>query len=318
MANLNEVVCATNIMNTGVGTCFLDLSFTRGAIRVPEGKVFTQTELTALRATLDAARLAPLKSNRIFPLHNFKTITDNSEDTIYQTLGDGTQIPVRDGNYRWTYQYIDGGMCLALALRSHNFQKSSWLFYDNNDVLFGWRKDDGTGAYGLSGIPVTFHANKPKFATAAEVAAYTVYFEMDPKYIADYLGFVKAGFSLSEITGLQNIVLRQTGASAAGVVKIQALTGCDYANMYDLYSTELASSPSLWIITNTLTGNVITTTSVAVDANAKAFTLTAASADPDYPATSGGFMNITLANPTLLDAADISGFEANTVTVLRG
>lgn len=318
MPKLNELVCATNLKNTGFGSCVIDPGKIMGAIRVPKDKVFTQTELDALRATLDAARLAASKSNRIFPIHNFRAVTDNSEDTVYQTLGYGAQVPIRDGNYRWTFQYTDGALCLSLGLRSHNFQSTSWLFYDDKNLILGWRKLDATGAaYGLAGIPATFHANKWKVNDGANVAAYTVYFDMDPQYLNDYLGFVQADFAVSEITGLQNINLVQSGASAAGVIKLLAKTGCDGSNLYDLYSTELAAAAA-WTAINMSTGAAITISTVAADPNIKGFTITLDNTDPDYPASGTGQVTINLVDPTALDALDVTGFEGIPITVLRG
>jgi len=318
MATLNQVVCQSILKNTGYGSCVFDFSKAGGAIRMPKGKVLTQTELAALRTTLDSMRLAASKSNRIFPIHGFQAVTDNSEETVFQTLGYGKQVPIRDGNYRWTFQYIDGGMCLHLALTSMNFSGTSeWLFYDDKWQIIGTKKTASDGKPGLAGVPLTFHAHKWKLNDGANVTGYMVYFDMDPKYLNSNLGFVVADFNPEEITGLQNIALQQTGTSSAGVFKIQALTGCDYANLFDLYSTELAAA-GLWVVTNATTGNAITITSVAADANAKAFTITLSSSDPDYPATSGGLVNVSLADPTTLDAADVSGFESNIIQVLRG
>jgi len=318
MATLNQIICAQNLRNTGFGDCVLDWGRIVTAIRVPKNKVFTQAELDDLQTTLAAARLAASKSNRIYPIHGFQAITDNSEETIYQTLGYGAQIPIRDGNYRWTFQYIDGAMCLTFALRTMNFSGTTyWLLGDDKDRLFGYKKKISTGVYGMGGTPLLFHANKPKAPDGTNAAAYTVFMDINPKFLIDNMAFVQADFALSDITGLQDVALKQTGTSSAGVFKIQALTGCDGSNLFDLYSTELAAA-GLWVVTNATTGNAITITSVAADANAKAFTITLSSSDPDYPATSGGLVNVSLADPTTLDAADVSGFESNTIQVLRG
>lgn len=319
MATLNAAICATNLRNTGYGDCVIDPKLIRMAIRVPKNLVLTVAQLADLQNTINSLILSDSKSTRIYPIGGFVTPTDNSEDTIFQSMGDGSQVPVRDGNYRWTFEYLRGALCVSLALRSHNFQNTTWLFVDDKNLILGQKKLDATGlAYGLAGVPALFHAKPWKMATGTTVTSYAVYFDMDSTYLNDYFGFVQADFNLKDVIGLQNIVLQQTGASAAGVFKIQALTGCDYGNMFDLYSTELASSPSLWILTNTTTGNVITTTSVVADANAKAFTITAAAADPDYPATSDGLITVNLGGPTALDAADIPGFEGISVNVLRG
>lgn len=317
MATLNQVVCQSVLRNTGYGSCVLDIGRMKGAFRVPKGKIFLEGELANLQVALTEGTLAASKSQRIFPLHGFETATDNSEDTVYQTMGYGKQVPVRDGNYRWTFQYLDGGMCLSMALRSFNFQASDWLFYDDKFQLFGWRKSENGVNYGIAGVPLTFHANKFKVHDGANVTQYTVYFDIDSYYLNDALGFVKADFPLSDIVGLQNIVLRQTGVSVAGVSQIQALTSCDYSNLYDLYSTQLASA-SLWTATNAVTGNAITITSVAANPNSQAFTITLSTSDTDYPATASGQVIINLVNPTLLDQANVTGFEGIPVTIIRG
>lgn len=319
MANLNEVICAVNLKNTGFSECVINPGKIMGAIRVPRGKVFTQAELDVLRTTLDTARLAALKSNRIFPIHNFVGVTDNSEEVVFETLEYGSQVPVRDGNYRLTYRYVDGALCLSNALQTHNFQGlSSWLFYDDKDLLLGWRKLDATGlAYGLAGVPCVFHALKWKQATGSTTPVYSVYFDFDPKYFNKYLGFVEAGFPLNEITGLQNINLVQSGASAAGVIKLIAKTGCDGANLYDLYNGQLDAAAA-WTAVNTTTQAAISITSVAADANIKGFTITLTAADPDYPGSSSGLVTINLVDPTALDALDVSGYEGIPITVQRG
>lgn len=318
MATLNAAVCAVNLKNTGYGDCVINPKLIRMAIRVPRNLVLTATQLTNLQATIDALLLADLKSNRIFPIGGFVTPTDNSEDTVFQTMGDGSQVPVRDGNYRWTYEYLRGGLCVSLALRSHNFQESSWLFVDDANLLIGQKKLDATGlAYGLAGVPCIFHAKPWKQATGSTVAAYAVYFEMQSTYLNDYFGFVQADFNLKDYTGLQNLVLTQVGATTTGVAKIQVATGCDYANVYSIYSTQLASA-SLWKATD-VNGGIITISSVAADPNTSSFTVTLLTTDPEYVAVAtGGPIIISLVGPTALDTADISGFESIPLTIKKG
>jgi hypothetical protein len=272
-----------------------------------------------LQATLAAGILAPLKKNRFFPINDFRTPTDSSEDTIVQTMGDGSKVIVRDGNYNWTFQYIEGGLCRSNSLRSHNFRKTSWLFYDANNLLIGWRKLDATGlAYGLAGVPVTFHAKPWKMATGSEIAGYMVTFDFKPEYINDYFGAVKATFPLSTLQGLQNLVLESVATPSGGVYKIRVSTGCDYVNQYDSFSTLLANG-ALWNAVNETTQNAITVSSVAADPNTKAFTVTLLATDPDYiAATATGLITFNLTDPTALDTADISGFEGIPLTIVRG
>ncbi|MBV7531343.1 hypothetical protein [Chitinophaga sp. sic0106] len=317
MANLlNQTVCARSLANTGTDECFFNPAEIAGAFKVPGDRVFTQAELDSLMATLEAGVMEPVKEDRIFPLHGFLVVTDNSEETVFETVG-STQIPVRDGHYRWTFRYIDGGMCLSNALRSHNFTSSTWIFYDKKRQFLGWRKQDETGAYGLAGVPVVFFANKWGQATATTTTNYSVYFDIDPFYLNDQLGFYVADFDPSQIKGLRNIKITQSGASAAGVIKVILRTSCAGVNLYDKYSTELAAVAA-FSVQNFSTEAAITITSVAADANIKGFTLTLSSSDPDYPASATNKVVINTVDPTALDAIGVSGFEGVPLTALRG
>jgi hypothetical protein len=317
MAVLNQALCAYNIINTGVGSCFLNIGFIRGFVSVPVDRKFTVAELADFKATLETGILSATKANRFYPVGGFTTATDSSEETVFQTMGDGTQVPVRRGRYRWMFQYQRGGMCLNNALQTHNGTNRAYIFFDDKYVAFGQRVllDDGT--YGLKGVPALLDVPNWKVNTGSEVTKYQVYFDFAGEALNLSFGFVQLDFGIDDINGLQNLVLQQTGASTAGVSKIRVLTGCDYANVYDIYSVQLASA-SLWRATNTATGNDITISSVVADPNVKGFTVTLSAADPDYPATSGANVTISLANPSVLDAANVSGYEGIPVTILRG
>src|ERR1051325_5733244 len=264
---VNEIACATDLRNTGYGTCVVNPKKIVGGWKVPPDfsipDAFATTP-TALRTYLDDACLNDVAMQRLFPVYGFKAITSNSEDLVQQTLGYGSQVPIRDGNYRWTFQFTDGGLCLLKALQSHNYQASRWIFIDEDGLLIGWRRQMvNGGSYDLAGIPVTFHALKWDPNDGANVASYRLYYDFEPQYINKYLGFLKLeGFSAEEITGLQDLNLVQSGVSAAGVIKLLVKTGCDGSNVYDLpgFSAALAST-SMWTATNAITGAAITITS---------------------------------------------------------
>jgi len=323
MPKVNEIACATDMRNTGVGTCVVNPTKIVGAFKVPANFSIPDafaTTVSALRTYLTESTLKDSVLERIFPVHGFKGYTSSSEELVQATLGYGSQVPVRDGNYRWTFQFLDGGLCLLKALQSHNYQSSRWIFYDDQGLLIGWRRQLVTGgSYDLTGIPTTFHALKWDPSDGANPASYRLYFDFEPQYINKYLGFLQPGFNPAEILGLQDINLVQTGVSAAGVSKIQAKTGCDGSNLYDLtgFSAALASA-ALWTATNPVSGNAITISSVVADPNTKAFTVTLLNSDPDYPGSAGGEVVIGLVGPTELDAADISGYEGRPVTIVRG
>ncbi|WP_346320771.1 hypothetical protein [Chitinophaga sp. YIM B06452] len=317
MAELNRLNCIGDLKNVGFSECFLDFLDIRGAIGVPPKKVFTKAELADLQNTLKTATTAA-KSARIYPIHKFAGITDNSEDPVFFTAGYGKRRFVRKGNYIWLFQYFEGGICLSNALQSISTSTLRWLFYDANGIIIGTKKDDGTGQYGLGGIPLdNFVPYDWKAGDGSNPTQYRVLFEFEGKYVNQQLGWTKAeGFDLEDIKGLQNINLEQVGASAAGVIKLQAKAGCEGVNLYDTYDTELAAA-AMWVATNAA-GLPITITSVVADAVNKAFTITLDSASPNYPANAADKVIINTAAASVLAAADVVGYEGLPITVNRG
>ena len=318
MAELNKLNCSTDARNTGVGGCPLHFEATRGAFLVPANKVFTQTELAALQATLQAAILSA-KGTRIYPIHKFEAITDNTEDPTFQTMASGRLVPIREGNYNWIFQYYDGGLCLSNKLRSFkNNTGYAALFYDAEYKLFGTQKTASDNKPGMAGVPLEVLYPFPwKVNDFSNAPIYRIQFSFKPNYINEDIAYVDAGFNLDELNGLQNITLTQSGASAAGVIKLIATVGCDGANIYDTYNGQL-DVVGAWTAINTTTGAAIDIDTVVVDPAIKGFTITLDNADTDYPASGTGQVTINLASPSALDALDVSGYEGLPITVLRG
>jgi len=316
MATLNAATCATNLRNTGTGTCTIDPGLIGGAIKIPDTLIMTQANLDVLETFIRTGLFATLKDDRFFPINDFHTPTDSSEATVWQTFGNGSKKTVRNGRNNWMFQYSEGALCRSNSLQSFNFLgTTTWLFWDVNNLLIGRRVKDSTGAWGLAGVPLTFHADPWKMATGAEVTKYTVTFDFDPKYINSQLGFVKADFELSDLQGLQNIVIEPQTTLAAGAVKVRLYSGCNKTNLYDKYKAEILAG-SIFVLTNTTTGNAIPVTGVADDPNIKGFTISPTVADADYPAI-GASLTLDLISPTALKTALITPYEGIPVSIVR-
>jgi hypothetical protein len=318
MAELNKTNCLITKSNTGTGNCPLDLKKIIGSIELPRGRVLTKAELATLKTTLSALILAA-PGDRIYPIGPFDAVTDNTEDPTFQTLGYGLQVPVRDGNYSWTFQYTKGGLCLSNKLRSRVNSYGDFLYFDDQNILFGTKGIDADGADGLAGVPISvFYPYPWKANDGSNVTAYRLRTDFKPEFVNEYIAYVQADFPLSTLVGLQNINLEVAAGPATGVVQIKALTGCGGENLYDLYSTELAAA-ALWQAYRADTGAVLTITSVAVNAGIKAFTVTLDVTDTDYVAlTAAGKVKLGLVAPTALAAADIVGYDGIPVEYVRG
>lgn len=309
----NQYQCRQVGANTGFGDCTLDIGKVSGFFLVGQDfKIPASAMATAatLMAFLLAAASADSKDARIYPVHQLLDVTDNSEDDVTQTYGYGPSVTVREGYYGWEFPFRKGGICLLLSLQQFNGDGKRVIFYDDNWLLFGYSEGED-----LAGIPLNeFYAPKWGAATGAAKSNLRVKFGFAPRYINKGLAYVKFdAFNPELIKGLRNINLKLFSA-AKPVYKVNLFTGCNAANLFDTFPTEFAAVP-LWIATNAATGAVITITSVAADPNAKAYTVTLDSTDPDYPAV--GSINLTLAAPSVLKAAQIPGFEGSTLEIVN-
>lgn len=310
MAILNTITCAAAGSNTGIPDCALTLKNVVGGFLVPNSFELTNTQL-ADSASVQAALLAAVNNNnpalRIYPLPEVVGITDNSEDPVTQTLGFGATVIVRDGKYNLTFQYTKGGNCVSNALTKFNNGNYKYIGFDAQGVLFGTKV--GTS---LKGIPLDFFYNRPfKFNDGSNIAVYSYQISFNPNYINTGLGFLQMDLSvLQAYSGLLNVNLSLPTIRVTNVIKVKANTGCSGADLYDLYATELAAV-SAWVVTEA--GKNITITSVAVDANLKAWTITLDATDPDY--TVGGPFIVSLASVSVLTGLGVVGYESLPLTV---
>jgi hypothetical protein len=311
MSILNNIKCAGAGANTGISECFLDIKNIVGGAIVPNDFELSAAQLASadtIMAALEADVNEDLPADRVYPLPEIVGVTDNTEDPVSQTLGYGDPVIVREGKYNFAYQFVRGGFCVNKALRKFNKKAVKVILWDANGVIYGTITTDK----GLAGIPLTqFYARPPKINDGSNVTAYIYQITFSPNYLADDVAFVEVPLSqLQALNGLQNIALSPAAARATNVMKIKAFSGCEGLDLYDEYSTELASS-ALWNVT--LNGANITLTSVVVDANLKAWTITMDATDPDYN-VSGPFV-VKLAAVSALSAAGVEGYESIPVTI---
>lgn len=308
---INQINCTAAGSNTGIPDCALTLKNVIYGFLVPNSFVLSSANLLTPEATLAALQAASINDNpllRIYPLPQIVGMTDGTEETVVETLSYGTPVPVRDGVYNLTFRYTAGGNCVNNSLRSFNNKNMRWIGMDSNGVLFGTK----VGAT-MMGIPLDYFEAKPfRFNDGAgAVANFQYMVSFKPVYVNEGLGFIQLNTAdVLAIGGLKNINLQLFSARAGNIIKVYALTGCGGVNLYDTYSASLVTA-SNWIVTEF--GLNISITSVALDANAKAFTITLDTTDPDYNAA--GPFTVTLAAPSVLSGNGISGFEGKALIV---
>lgn len=308
MSILNQKNCSVGGGNTGYGDCFVDLKNIVGGFLVPSIAEFTPADLASAATMLAALQAAIIAApaSRIYPMGSYVGITDNSEAPVIQTFGYGGLAVTREGLYNLSFQFLNGGLCLSKSLRKFNGQNRSVLLFDANGLLVGWK----SGA-NLKGIPLDmFYQNPLKLNDGSNVTMYVTQLAFKPIYLNDYIGFLEMNISdLAALTGLQDVVLSEVGASAEPNFIIQAITGCNGFNLFDTYAAELAYN-TLWKAYNQ-EGEEITITSVTQNTSNKGWNVVIDGADPDV----SGPVIISLQTPAVLAAAGIEGYDSIPLTI---
>lgn len=308
----NNLVCATTGGgNTGTGSCVMDIGRIVAAISVPRGTEIPTTDLAAVKAFIEAARINNDPLQRFYPIPNLVPQADNSGDLSIQTYPDGTTVVTGEGNYDWTFDLLEGKNCLSSRLRKHNSQSEQILLVNEYNQLLG---QNGITVDTISGFdPTIMFALAPVPSQGLDaVTAYRWRLSFTKTQLADNIAWVSFGSDnyLRTVRGLQDVALNKISRVTV-VMKVGANTACGSVNLYTTYETQLAVVGA-WIVKNEA-GALLTLTSVAADDNVQGWTLTLDATDPDYVA--GAPVTVSLAGPTTLNGLLVKGFESNTITV---
>jgi len=310
----NSKNCSKTFGNTGSGDCWNDIGIPRGIIFVPINKEYTSVSIAAFKAALEADLLADNASLRAYPIQNIVVTTDNTaEPTVTTFTGDGSIAIGFEPNQDMTFQWTQGGFCLLHALRKSKGQNRAFMVIDSNGQLIATQ---GSTADTVKGIVGYNYTNPAKWAVGTDnpITIYNTRLSFRPEQVNEsiaILGFKDDGglAYLTALSGLQDVVLTQAAARAAGVFNVKAKTDCGSVDLYDVYPTELAVVGA-WKVVNKTTGNVVTITAVAANVNTHGWTITVDTVDPDYTATAGGLL-VSFSGPTELDALNVTGYESN-------
>lgn len=309
MASLHQLNCDTSRKNTGFGGCPVDWKLISGCLLFDSPVSFSEAQLADLQNTLQTLAFQDSKTGRCYPVHNFLNPADATDDPTIQTFTDGSKAKVRDGVYDWTFQITAGAFCLLQALRTHNSNGGTYaLFYDKDKKILGYNNNGE-----LAAIPLMiFDAMPWKMNTGSEVAKYMLHFVFATNYANEDSDYTQANFPLTNILGLQDIkLLLNAWNHATGVASVSVITECGGSNLYDAYSAQLVAA--LWSAQNAATGGTITVSSVTPIPGSKTFNVALLTADPDFPTNNA--INLTLAAPSVLTAAGIRGYEAETASL---
>ena len=316
MANaLNNFPCVLLGANTGFGSCTIDIKNIVGAIIVPAGTSFSQTQTLTAAAFITAMITATSnpKATRAYPIHDFAEIKDGSESAVSEKLGYGEDLIVRDGNYKWQFRIIKGGFCLSKALRQFNNVNVDVFFVDANNLGIGQRLVSSTGVITFTGIPQYQVYQEPiKINDGSKGTMYMQNFSFLGNVFDSFGGIQLNPGDFKQIQGLQTVVLASAGARVAGVSLATAAFSCGGGDVGATYPTQL-NVATLWRLQDATTGTFYDPatgiSSVAYSSLTGIFTITANTSDPAYNV--GNPVNISLAPASVLDAAGLH-IESNT------
>jgi hypothetical protein len=264
---LNQPLCATAFGNTGFGDCILEPGKIIGAIQVPSTFQIAPGDVGTLQTFLQNKAYAAI-GTRIFPYHNFVSVTDNTEDVSITTTDYGSKYITRDGFYDFTFRYFSGGVLLHQDIQKNAGSGKYFIFYDDNGNIFARKGKSGSTTV-LKGIPVDIFYVKPwRPDTGADKAVYELRFIINPIYMnKGNFGYYSIGsdFSMIDIVGVQELEL-VLDSLLSNVAKVSVYTKISKVNLHPVYGAALANT-GYWKATKRSDGTTISFTVAEDGAN---------------------------------------------------
>lgn len=309
-----QLLCSRALSNTGLNSCYFDPGNIEGAVLIPKGMIFTQTELAVFKATLDAKIAHDNIAKRIFPIKRFIDMEDKSEDNPEQTFGFGGKAKIRQGKYAWYFMYKNGGLAYHKSLYSFDQMQEAYdvLFIDaKNNILWGVAGIDdplSLGGYDLELLDV----KNLKINTGGATTIYGIGFCLeDPAQVNVYSSFYQFPRTvniLQALSGLKNIEVAVQTPNLLGLIKFKLTTSDGAINLGDVYSTELGTA-SLWSMIVSNTQQPIPITGVTYDPANGTFDVQLDVTDANYVGMADGdFMDGAIGPVSALIAIPMKGY----------
>lgn len=329
MANLNKLICAAIIANTGNGNCCIDFKKIIRLIKVPKGTEITETDAQNLQTFIQAKIQAATKATRWFPVGEFYGMTPEGGDAKTFAYGYGKSINTGYNDYSYTFETADCGACEAWQNQSHNGNSKHYYYLIAEDgMILGRKSTRPLSATNASPVKILlpfeggFEALPISLTNGTDPSRYFVKLTIS----VDQLNYGKVGWltpttdaELSYLTdtiqGLRTIFFEETFQTAginAGAhnshtttnIDVFPLAGCDSENQAAILLPLIAVAN--WSLTNATTGAVIPITSISFIGTAPNQQVRVT--HPAQPL--GTKLTLSLTNPTALATAGLSGWDS--------
>ena len=304
MTILNKIAYSSKFGNVGQPTGgFPTLDHFTGMILHFDGFEVSDANLesyTLFQAALQTATLAGV-DDRIFPVMHIQGATDNTPAVETKTAPYGNKVSQVEKPHSYTFELENWGVGWWAEARKFNGRLDMRAFFTTPSLVIGEKT-----ATGFQGFEVSVNFEQVKVGNVADYTKYTVNVEItDPVSLSENVNSVEIpeGTILhNKLKGITSVTL----SSPAGG-KVKAVKTINNQDLYDIYADAL-NKASAWVLTDSVTGNVVTPSAVAKDATLKAWAFTY---NNEYP------VNITLVSPSALAAltppvgtVNTGGFEA--------
>lgn len=315
MATVNTLKNNLLSKNTGLVSKPFDPKRIAGAIITPKGYSLTAAQVVTLQTKLAADAALDTKALRIYPVSNLLDFKDNSEKPVVQSFSTGAEVTVRDGVYKFGFQFTKGGQSLQAALRAFNGANWDFFFVDDSNQIIGTYFLDGTGALGIKAIPsIEIYTEAWMPNDGKKVTEYLINFKFFPKYINENRSYIAldpvADFDvLNTIVGLKDVQLKVVGSATPGTYYITVFDS-ENINLFGELNPGLAAN-AMYTVTNTLNGGTITPTSTTADTVNQRFVMVMPTTG-NYPTGTGQDTKVSfnLVGPTELIAGNVEGIES--------
>lgn len=266
MSLIKACIIGNSVKNSGF-ECSVAMGATAMLLVVPPSTVISVANLAD---PLGWARplIHASKATRIYPLFGssapINNIQSETESDVEVTLDDGTKVRVRSGVYNRIYETLSGGLCFAEALFSFIASGYRVIEIDQQGKMLLHSNETTPKTWG--GMITSYMAGySPKLATLKEVYLNRFGYSFTPQELVNSGEIFNGAGDLLQLLGLIDAEIKK-GITPSTVTKlyIGVSTLCAENDLVALLGTPLGTFTNNFIVTNKVTGVVMTITAAAI------------------------------------------------------
>jgi hypothetical protein len=291
--------CNTKVGYTGQPTCDTKIQKLTMLILAYDGFVIPAAELTTFEdalAYLQAATIAALPKNRVYPIKTVEGLTDNTEAAEVIKSGYGNPQYSNEKPHTFEIDTENLGIGYYKNLRKFKGQKNLRAFWVDTTFIGGQKNANGD----LVPFECTFDAKQVKVGDGGgTITKNMVDFSLKrATALSDDIEQIVFDEDYDLANDLYGVLGVELSSPAAWVVKAKEMI--TKSDLYDSYADALAVTGA-WKATNAVTGAVIAVSTVVKSATYKGWTITLATVTA---------ADITLVDPTALAAINVGSTTA--------